>query len=625
MSGEAACAEPAVAEPARDIAAPSRRLLGAGLLALMAGGLAGCGGGSSDEEGGTTATATPSPTPTPTPTPTPGTTAVPSAPQNDAEAVRFLNQATFGATDAMITDVKTRGYSGWIDNQMAMAIQHNHVSHVEAMAARVTSGHWVNRPQVTDVSASMWIGMMKEDQLRQRVMFGLSQIFVVSIADGATYYQGTGLAAYVDMLYKNCFGNWRTLIEQVTRATAMGCYLAAMYNRKEDPTTGTQPDQNYAREVMQLFSIGLWQLNDDGSRKLDSQGQPIPTYTTDDIAGVSRVMTGFAYDVATTLNWNQFYGFWDAADMPVQARPMKGFPAYHSTSEKKFLGVTIPASTTGDPDGDLKILLDTLYNHPNTPPFFCRQMIQRLVTSNPSAAYIQRVVSVFKNDGNGVRGNLAAVIKAILTDSEARNDSSITWDQFGRAREQIIRMLNVMRIFKARTDVDPLDYNIPLWAYDVSKGLWQTPLNSPSVFNFYLPDYGQPNSDISARGLTSPELQIVTASSVGDTWRFLLDILQNGGITSCCSTTERNTYSLRFDYSDWLPLVSNPGSVADKLNRQFMAGQMSAGLRQAIIDGMNARYRGISETSGVERGVDQIKLAEAISFMLLSPEYVIQK
>jgi uncharacterized protein (DUF1800 family) len=550
--------------------------------------------------------------------------AVPVKPATQAEAVRFLNQATCGATQADIDRLMQIGYGPWLDEQFAMPMQHGHVQHVKRVAAQRPPQNWGNRPTIWDVNDSMWLGMMKNDQLRQRIMFALSQIFVVSLRDGSTYYLGSGLAAYVDMLYAKGFGNWRDLIEGVALSTAMGSYLSHIYNR-EDLANGVRPDQNFAREVMQLFTIGLWQLNADGSRKLDGNGKPIPTYSGADVAGAARVMTGWTFDAATDLHWERYYGFWEAADMPVQERPMKAFPAYHSRSEKKFLGVTIPASTVSDPVGELKILLDTLFNHPNTAPFFCRQMIQRLVTSNPSPAYIARVVAVFGNNGSNVRGDLKAVIKAILLDPEARDNTSVSLPTFGRVREQILRMTQVMRVFKATPDADPDSYGIGLWMYDRSKALWQTPLGSPTVFNFYFPGYTPPNSTLSAQSLVAPEMQIVTQSSSADTWWFFKDLLQNGGLTDCCSDALRNTYYLKLDYSQWLPLVANPASVADRLSTLFMAGQMSAQLKDAIVAGMNARYQENSETSGMIRGRDQIKLAEAISFMLMSPEYVVQK
>ena len=543
-----------------------------------------------------------------------------------SEAVRFLQQATMGATAADIDLVMQLGYGAWLDEQFAMPVQYSHASTVKRVADAIVDVHWSHRPGIWQVNNSMWRGLVSNaDQLRQRVMFGLSQIFVVSLRDGATYYLGSGLAAFVDMLYAKSFGNFRDLLESVTLSTAMGAYLSHLYNRKENPATGSRPDQNFAREVMQLFSIGLWELHADGTRRLDARGQPIPTYGTADVVGASRVMTGWAFDGATDAHWNGHYGFWDAKDMPAQEKPMKAFAHHHSTLEKTFLGTTIAASVTPDPESDLKTFLDTLFKHPNVGPFIGRQLIQRLVTSNPSPAYVGRVSAVFNNNGSGVRGDMKSVIRAILLDTEARSQSSVTWNQFGRLREPILRMAQLMRVFKARALADPDSYAIGMWTYDRNKGLWQTPLGANSVFNFYLPHYTPPNSALAREGLVAPEMQITTQSSVSDMAFLFLDVLQNGGITDCCSDALRNTFKTKFDYSEWLPLVADPPQLCERLSLVFMAGQMSAALEDNIVRAMAKRYRGQSETSGIDRGLTQIRLAEAVHLMLFSPEYVVQK
>jgi uncharacterized protein (DUF1800 family) len=511
---------------------------------------------------------------------------------------------------------------------MDMPVQYSHLARVKTVAATLPAGdQWRNRPTIWQVNDSMWLGMVNsQDQLRQRLMFALSQIFVVSLRDGSTYYLGNGLASYVDLLYANAFGNYRQLLEAVSLSPAMGSYLSHMYNRKEDTVTGAKPDQNFAREVMQLFSIGLWELNADGTLKLDAQGRPIPTYSTDDVVGVSRVLTGWAFDGATDSHWSNYYGFWDFPANAAQERPMRANARYHSTLEKKFLGTTITAGGTPDPVGNLKILLDRLHSHSNTGPFISRQLIQRLVTSNPSREYVGRVSAVWANNGSGVRGDLRSVVKAILLDPEARSSASVTTPSFGKIREPILRMTQLMRVFKGRTDADPDSLGIGLWQYDRSKGLWQTPLGAQSVFNFYQPGYPLRTPDMAQTGLVAPEMQITTQSSVADMSFFFLDVLQNGGITSCCSETARNTFYLKLDYSDWLPLVANPPQLIERLNQTFMAGQMSPALKDAITRQMADRGgQASSETSGITRGNAQIKLAEAIYTMLFSAEYVVQK
>jgi uncharacterized protein (DUF1800 family) len=546
-------------------------------------------------------------------------------PANDAEASRFFAQATFGVKDADIARLKQIGYTAWINEQLALAPQFSHLAQVKRIAASRTD-QWQNRPGVWDINDSMWIGMVdSNDQLRQRMMFALSQIFVVSVKDGSVYYLGNGLASYVDMLYDKGFGNFRDLIESVTKSTAMGSYLSHIYNEKENPSIGSVPDQNYAREVMQLFTIGLWELNLDGTRKLDGSGNPIPTYGNADVVGASRVLTGWTFDRATTQNWDNFYGFWNYPDNASQERSMKAYPAYHSLSEKKFLGVTIPASTTSDPEGDLKKFLDRLFNHPNVGPFIGKQLIQRLVTSNPSPAYVTRVASAFNDNGSGMRGDMKAVIRAILLDPEARSASSTTSPTFGKVREPVVRMAHLMRTLKATRPADPDSYGIGQWLYDKRKALWQSPLGSPTVFNFYRPDFRPANSALSQAGLVAPEMQLINQSTVDDIQWFFRDIFENAGIASCCSEAERNTFFLKLNYSELLPLVATPDALLDRLNALFMSGQMSPELRTSIKTEMANEYRTGSQTSGIQRGLTQMKLAKALYVLLLSAEYVVQK
>jgi uncharacterized protein (DUF1800 family) len=545
------------------------------------------------------------------------------------DAARFLSQATFGYSLTELDRVANMGYDAWLDEQLSMPIRYSHLTQVKAQSAEYT-GQWQNRPGMWDINESMWIGLVdSDDQLRQRMMFALSQIFVVSIKDGAVYYQGNGVASYVDMLYAKGFGNFRDLIESVTKSTAMANYLSHIYNAKENLAIGSVPDQNYARELMQLFTIGLWELNIDGTRKLDNAGNPISTYGTADVIGASRVLTGWTYDQATAQHWTNYYGFWNYPDNASQERPMKAYPAYHSTSEKKFLGVTIPPSVSPAPatapEADLKILLDTLFNHPNVGPFIGKQLIQRLVTSNPSKTYVTRVASAFNNNGSGVRGDMKAVIRAILLDPEARNASLVTNPTFGRIREPVLRMAHVMRTLQATRPTYAYSFGISQWLYDKSKGLWQTPLGSNTVFNFYRPDFRPGNSALSAAGLVAPEMQIINQSTVDDMQWFFRSVFENAGLTDCCSEADRNTYYLKLDYSSLLPLVATPSQLADRLNIMFMSGQMTPALKVNIVQAVNDEYRASSQTTGMPRGLTQMKLAAALYTLLLSPEYVVQK
>jgi len=402
----------------------------------------------------------------------------------------------------------------------------------------------------------------------------------------------------------------------------MGAFLSNLYNRGDDTVTGAQPDQNYAREVMQLFSIGLWQLNPDGSRKLDAKGQPIPTYAQADVVGVSKALTGFGFKGATKDDWDYTNCFCRApADPAVQTKPMEGKDWYHSWSEKNFLGVTIKGGSTS-PSADLKVVISRLARHPNVGPFIGRQLIQRFVTSNPSPAYIARVSAVFANNGAKVRGDMKAVVKAILLDPEARDPAKVTDPTFGRIREPIQRYAQMMRVFNAKTGADPNDFGIPTWDYDGRKGLWQSPLHAHTVFNFYYPDFKPAGTELFRRNLVSPEMQITTAASVGDIDDFMWSTLVYGGLTKYVSETEPNAVTMKLDYSEWLPIVRAPAVLIEKMNQRFMAGQMSVALKRQIRDSMAEITYDRAQTSG---GLNQLKFAQAMRVMLASAEYVVQK
>ena len=271
-----------------------------------------------------------------------------------------------------------------------------------------------------------------DDVLRQRMAFTLSEIFVVSLNSNIAFNYPRGPAQYLDTLGSNAFGNYRTLLEAVTYSPMMGLYLTHLRNVKENVSTGSVPDENYAREVMQLMSIGLSQLNLDGTEKLDSVGKPIETYTNADVSGLAKVMTGLSWAGPDSSN-TRFNG--GNADPDREIKPMQAYEQYHSISQKQFLGVTIPAQAVGATNNDVRIALDTLFNHPNVGPFIGKQLIQKLVSSNPSPAYVSRVAAAFNNNGSGVRGDMKAVIRAVLLDQEARAPAS---GNNGKLREPAI-------------------------------------------------------------------------------------------------------------------------------------------------------------------------------------------
>jgi len=541
---------------------------------------------------------------------------VPGSTISAQDAERFLQQATFGYSDADVALVQSIGYSAWIDKQFAMPVQYSHLDAYNKIFPTTKDSN------IYPIHPGMWIGFSKDDQLRQRYLFAISQILVNSTYVNATQDYGRAMARYVDILQTTGLTTFGDLLTQVTLSPAMGAFLSNLYNRGDRSLAGQQPDQNYAREVMQLYSIGLWELNPDGSRKLDATGQPIPTYTQADVVGISKALTGFGLKGANADDWDYTNCFCrPPAKMIVQTKPMEGANSYHSAEEKTFLGVTIKAGAT-TPAADLKVVMNRLAKHPNVGPFIGRQLIQRLVTSNPSPAYIARVSAVFDNNGSGVRGDMKAVVKAILLDTEARDPAKAAEPTFGRIREPIQRYSQILRVFNAKTGVDPDDFGIPTWDEGGRRGLWQSPLHAHTVFNFYYPDYKPAGTELFRRNLVSPEMQITTAASVGDIDDFIWNTLLYGGLTRYVDEANPNAVTLQLDYSAWLPLVRTPTALVEKMNQRFMAGQMSAALKRQIREAMAAITDDWAQTSG---GLAQLKFAQGMRVMIASAEYVVQK
>ncbi|HMP97534.1 MAG TPA: DUF1800 family protein [Kiritimatiellia bacterium] len=434
--------------------------------------------------------------------------AAPAAPATDGEAARFLAQATFGPTYAEITNATGASYAGWIDAQLALPPTYHrpYVEHRRAeLLARGDSDGW----QTPRHEAWWQHAIDAPDQLRQRMAWALSQILVIS-QFGPLDGEHIGTTLYYDMLLEHAFGNFRDLIEEVTLSPMMGTYLSMMRNRKPDPETGHEPDENFAREIMQLFTIGLMRMHPDGSLMLDAEGMPIPTYTQDDIVGLAHVFTGWSahYDTNDPPRWNNgtiaspsgwFQWGWDSL------RPMSFYGAFHDTSNRVIAGnVLIPAGTNGVER--LRLALDALFHHPNTGPFIARQLIQRFVTSNPGPGYVYRVAAAFNDNGQGVRGDLGATIKAVLLDPEARAPAVRASATYGKPIEPVMRISRMLRMFRPSAPFAAQgDHRLFLnYLYSMPE---QAPLHSPSVFNFFQPVYAQPGR-ITREGLLSPEFQI---------------------------------------------------------------------------------------------------------------------
>jgi uncharacterized protein (DUF1800 family) len=431
------------------------------------------------------------------------------------EASRFLIQATMGYENADIDEVLDKGFSTWIDDQMAIP---------PSLTTPEVRGVWqdlqlwrasnnldtvdVFGPATVDFNYGYWqIQMTEDDLLRQRVAWALSQIFVVS-SNSDLGGDSDRLTRYYDILLNGAFGNYRDLIEDISLNVSMGYYLSHLNNPKEDAINNVHPDENYAREIMQLFSIGLYNLNNDGSQILDGNNNPIPTYDNEDIKELAKVFTGlYPGGINRYVTWtsNPYFGLgiW-GADL---ALPMQFDAFQHESSEKVILkNLTIPANQTGMQD--LTMALDTLFNHPNVGPFLGRRLIQRLVKSNPTPAYIDRVATVFNDNGQGVRGDLAAVIKAILLDPEARDCAPSQAPEAGRLLEPVVRYIHSMKAVGVWQDQGRYYNNLINYLDDTRQGV----LASPTVFNFYTPDH-QPVGDLALNDLYGPEYKIHNSSS----------------------------------------------------------------------------------------------------------------
>lgn len=518
------------------------------------------------------------------------------------EAARFLAQATFGAKMADIEALSTNhDYAAWLEQQFAKQ-QTLYLPSIEK--------YWLGLPvaqQRGTNPATVWTLWKNfstaDDQLRQRIIFALSEIMVISL-DSQIKNFPLGPAQYLDTLGAHAFGNYRDLLEAVTYSPMMGAYLSSLRNRKEDVKTGRVPDENYAREIMQLFSIGLYKLNLDGSLVLDSNNKPIETYSNADITGLAKVFTGLSWAGPDTSN--QRFLSQRAQGLDNEVKPMQAYNQYHSLAEKRFLNMTIPEQKTADTVGDIRIALDALFNHPNVGPFIGKQLIQRLVTSNPSPAYIARVASVFNNNGLGIRGDLRAVIKAILLDDEARTPPA-NKTQFGKLREPVLRFVQWLRAFNAKSASG--QFLLGNTARPDTQ-LGQSPLLAPSVFNFFRPNYVPPNSKAGDAGMLVPEAQITTETSVAGYLNFMRNAINNG------VGTKTNTINdIQADYTAELALAADPRQLVERVSL-LLATQLSANRRQLIEEAIASVK--LTEANKLNR----VKLA--IYLVMATPEYIVQ-
>ncbi len=519
-------------------------------------------------------------------------------PTTRKEAARFLVQASFGPDPDLINEVMSLGIGGWIDQQL------NHPTKTltnTAMNGQV-SVTAATFPQLW--GAGWWkAAMVGPDQLRLRTANALSQILVISLTGNNLIRNNSyGQADYYDRLINHSLENYRELLKNASSHNLMGFYLSHLYNRKSDPAVGRFPDENFAREIMQLFSIGLWQLNPDGTRRLDQHGNFIPTYDNSNIMEMAKVFTGYGFGAPNStsffspVNGNYHYRgsmiMWDEE---------------HEPGEKHIVnGVVIPAGQTGEQD--VTDAINALCNHPNIAPFVGRLLIQRFTCSNPSPAYIRRVSTAWENSGQGVRGDMKSVMDAILMDPEARIPSS-KGDASGKIREPILRLVGLARAFKARNSRTPPTFGVRSSLY--INDLGQRPLAAPSVFNFYLPDH-QPAGELRNRKLFSPELEIATSDRLVRTDNNINAAILSGfpPISGLAADT------LQCDFSIPLSLATTAATIPDLvtyLDNLLTWGNMSSSTRSSVISATTAQTTALG------------RVQTAVHLIVESPDFVVLK
>lgn len=543
-----------------------------------------------------------------------------AAPASDADAARFLQQAQFSSTTTEITELRNNGsYAQWLANQFANYRSITGWNWLEARGyGAVDTNHYFFNHYPADFM--IWNQLLSgPDMMRKRVALALSEFFVTSLTTAEFTWRAHAYASWWDTLMRNAFGNYRQLLEDVTLHPAMGYFLNTKGNQKENTSTGRVPDENYSREVMQLFSLGVYQLNLDGSVKT-SGGVPLETYTQDDVTNLARVFTGYDFDRSDNIRHTVPGQTYTIESKEFARKPMALTASRHSNLAATFLGVTVPANTPGREA--LRIALDALYNHPNVGPFFARQMIQRLVTSNPSPAYVARVAARFNNNGSGVRGDLKAVWVAILLDDEARGPQSLQSTTFGKLREPMVRFVQWARTFGATSLAG--SWKI-FELVNPANQIGQSPLRPPSVFNFFRPGYVPPGTALSAAGATAPEFQLVNETSVGGYLNFMQSLIERGincpnpGVPQAASNNY--AYDVVASYARELTLVTNATALIDHLALVLTAGQLSANSRQLMVTALNATPVDGTSSDTVRRR----RVWAAILMVMASAEYLIQK
>lgn len=594
------------------------------VIALCLGGmsLTACGGGSSASPA---SAGTPPPPPQLPPPPPPPPTSVFFA--TEMSTAQFLTRATFGPTAAEIDEWSGQDASDWFKEELTKPVSLT-MPIIQEYQADLNEIN-INEINTATPSFAFWRNAIEgDDQLRQRMAFALSHIFVISSnASDQLRNFPEGIGLHADILANNAFGNYRELLEEITYSPGMGHFLTYMGNQKGDPSTGRVPDENYARELLQLFTIGVVELNQDGTEKRGEDGQPIEIYDNSDITGLARVFTGLiAGNDGREFRRDGYLG------------PMEINENRHSDLEKSFLGSTIPADT--DVATSIDMALDTIMAHENVAPFVSRQLIQRLVTSHPDPSYVERVANVFDAGqynlpdgtviGDGRKGDLSATVAAILFDSSIEGERDFS-ASFGKIREPLLRFSHWARSFEVSNVTPETQFQL---IYSGNPDLLgQQPHGAPSVFNFFRPGYVAPGTETGEQGLTVPELQITNASSITNYANFMAyyifefnrsaqaedleNFYEDAGYNGDASAV---TTSFLPDYSDEISLADNADALLDHLGDVLTNGQLSPETKASIITILET----LPYIEGDNERADQ-RVRLAIFAVMTSGDYLVQR
>ncbi len=549
---------------------------------------------------------------------------------DDDTTSRFLARSSFGASTADLQQWRGQDAALWVQEQLQMPpIQ----IFDDTESQLNTNGNNANTVIRNYMSYRFHRTLYEGDeQLRTRMAFALSQLLVVGGEIVQSPHAARRGAGWHDLLQEHAFGNYRDLLQAITYSPAMAEWLTFIRNNRLDPETGAEPDENYARELMQLFTIGLHELNLDGSQKLDSNGERIPTYNNDDVANLARVFTGLTHAEQPYYR----YAFVDAIHHG--HLPMQIFEEHHSLREKAFLGIVIPAGTSGADSID--IALDTIFSHPNVAPFVARQLIQRFTASNPAPEYVERVARAFESGryistsdiqfGDGRRGSLPATLAAILLDQTLFTDP----DQFsptdGKVREPLLGIAHWMRAFNAK-NLEWLTVDRFLNNPEAVGSLQMSYMESPSVFNFYRPGFVPPNTQAGELGMTVPEFQLADATSFAGFVNAISTLVMeqpdrnfcvttpggftHPGIEPCASVID--TQPFEPDYSVEIGMASNAPRLVDHLNTLLVGGRLEPAIREDIIDTL--QLIAVGSTADEELRLQRVRLA--VLMIVTSPAF----